>query len=362
MVREGRFGVSEAVSLTCITICAKIFYTSPGYLSRLVGTTGWMTTLVSTLTSLAAFSVVLFLFSRYPGKNIIEIFFLTLGPFFGALFSLAFSAAFLVSAGIMIREFSDVMKIYVLLNTPISLVVVVFIIGVVVVSMLGLETLVRFARLSVYVILAAFLLVLLLGLENYRFANIAPFFGYGAGPTLLQGAARSSFYDSVMILTVFSGSLQGTKFLRKAGYRSLVIAGAITSLGLLCFSLTFPVSTLQELTDPMLELARTIHYGSFFQRMEPIFIFIWVVSSLIATTALFYASVSSYSKTFRIQDTKPVILPMSVCLFISAMAPDNFNTVVSSAVQTSREFGWAVFFGLPFICLLVHAYRRLSGT
>lgn len=52
MIKEGKFGVQEAICLTWITIVSKVFFSSPAVLARLIGSTGWYATLISAAVAL----------------------------------------------------------------------------------------------------------------------------------------------------------------------------------------------------------------------------------------------------------------------------------------------------------------------
>lgn len=112
MIKEGKFGVHEAICLLTITISSKIFFTSPGFLTRFVGTSNWITTLLSDLTSILAFTVILILLKRFPDKSIVEIFDSSVGRFCGFIFSLLFAVSYFQTASLLMREFTEVIHAY----------------------------------------------------------------------------------------------------------------------------------------------------------------------------------------------------------------------------------------------------------
>jgi spore germination protein KB len=361
MIKEGKFGVQEAVSLTTITISGKVFFTSPALLADFVGTASWQVTIISSITAMIAFSFVFLLLKRFPDMDIVQIFNIVLGPVAGFIASIIFAAAFLQGAGTILREFSDVIKVYVYPETPQNIILISFIAGTVIAAYLGLETIARLSKLVVYIMLSAYILVLALSVKNYNITNLFPILGYGVDRTVIHGLMRSSAYDEVLIISVFAGSLQGAKYIKKAGFISLILSGCIIAVGLFCFTLAFQVETTQELTAPMYVLARGIKLGTFLQRMDPIFIFLWNFASFISVTILFYCAVSIYAKTFKLNDTRPVVVPMSVLLFLVAIFPKDFTSVIEGYVQKSRELGWTVFFGLPIIVLIIALIRKKKG-
>ncbi|MGE5632789.1 MAG: GerAB/ArcD/ProY family transporter [Caulobacteraceae bacterium] len=358
MIKEGKFGTHEAVCLVTIIITAKMFFTSPGILADILGTATWYMTLLSAATAAVGFTFIYLLLKRFPGKNIVEAFEASLGRFCGFIFSFLLVLLFMLNASAIVREFVEVLKVYVLPLTPISFLIGIFVAVVTVVSFLGLEAIARYAKLSSYILLASFITVLILASQKYETFRMFPIFGHGLAKTIQHGLARSSFYGEVLILAVVADSLQGTKYIKKAGYLSLVLSGILVSSALLAFTLTFPYYTGAEITAPMYQLTAMIDYGRFLQRLEPIFLFIWFVSSFLSVTAIFYTSASLYCKIFRIQDMRPIIFPFAIIFFTVAMIPSDITTVATGYIHRSREYGWTILYIPPLIALIMAIVRK----
>lgn len=361
MIKEGKFGPSEAIWLTTFAISAKVFYTSPAIVSSLVGTAGWYMTLISMVVAVIGFTFIYLLLKRFPGKGIIEIFEITLGRYIGFIFSLLLALLLVSISAIRVREFTEVLKVYVMPLTPPTFILILFIGTVAVLNILGLETIARFSKLISYILIFGFFVVIILGQQNYSIHRLFPILGYGLKKTLYNGVIRSSVYGEVIILAVFAGSLQGIKHIKKAGYISLLLSGFLISIALLAFIMTFPYYVAMEITSPMYEMATLIDYGRFLQRVEPIFLFIMSISSLISVSAVFHAFVSIYCKMFRIQDTRPVILAASIITFALAVSQKNISEVTFGSVQSFRDYGGLVFFIPPIISLIAAKLRKKTS-
>ena len=361
MIKEGKFGVYEAVCLVIIAICNKIFSTTPGYVTRTIGTTGWYMTLISCTTAIAFFALIYLLLKRFLGKNIVEIYDTSLGRVVGFVFSFLLMASFLLSVGIYAREFTEIMKTYALPATPPSVIIGTLIFTASVAVLLGLETIARVAKIALYPALLGYFLILVFSSEYFKLHNLFPILGYGLDKTVFTGILRASAYDEVTILAVFAGSLQGTAHIKKAGFTSLILSGFIISLGLLCFSLAFEYTSIQEITIVAYILTRGLKYGTFFQRMDPIFLLLWIITTTIYISILFYTTVSIYCKLFRLQDAKPVAIPMAVLAVSIAIIPKDFSSVLSVYVEGIRTYGNITFFIMPVIALIVAAIRKKKG-
>ncbi|MGI6492620.1 MAG: GerAB/ArcD/ProY family transporter [Pelotomaculum sp.] len=272
--------------------------------------------------------------------------------FSGILFLLLFSVAALRA-----RELTEVLEVYVLPLSPTIFILVICILAVAYVCALGLESLARFSRLIIAAMLFAFFLILALGWQNYELHRLFPIWGYGIGQTVAQGIARSSVYGEIIILAVFAGSLQGVEHIKKAGYIALSLAAFFISVSLLVTSLTFPYFTEVEVSSPIYELATLVDFGRYLQRVEAVFVFGWVIGSFISVAAVFYTFTSIYCQMFRIQDSKPIILPAGLLLLTLAMLPRDFTGLVFGGVHWLRQYGSIFFFMPPIVALLVAKLR-----
>jgi len=362
MLREGRFGYKEAISLIVITITSKVFFTSASYVSLLVGTAGWYMTLISAAVAALFFVFLYLLLKRFPGKNIMEINDIVLGKFAGSLLSLIICAFLLIIASIDMREFTEVLKVFVLSESPPSFIMVIFILSVISLAFAGLETLVRYSKFLVYLLGAGCLIVILLSIPNFRMHRLYPILGYGLDKTIMYGALRCSFYGEAALVGIMAASLQGTNEIKRIGFSSILISGLVTCLCLFSFGMVFPYTTARELVSPMFAMAASVHLGGFLQHMEPIFVFLWNFGSFIEVSALFYCAVMIYCHVFRISDKRPVILPMGTLLFCLNLYPKGINDVFSTYVQTMRTWGWVIYFLPPVIVLIIAVIRKKKGV
>lgn len=361
MIREGKIGVQEAVCLIVIAISNRVFFTAPTIVEQAVGTAGWYMSIISNLIALVFFSFILLLLKRFPGKNLLEIFDIAFGRIIGFILSLAYSTSFLAASGILLREFYEILKSFILPRTPISALNAAMTLVVAVSVFLGLETIARVAKLAAFLGLFMYVLLLLLTIRDFQFSNLFPILGYGAGKTVIEGITRSSAYSEIIVLAIVAGSLQGFSHIRKAGYISLLISGLLISGGIFCMQLVFPYFAFQEQTAPLYTMATLIHYGPFFQRLDPAFLIMWLIITIISGSIVFYCSVSSYCNTFRLKDSRPLIAPMSILLFTVTLIPDDLPGVVHIYIEILKTLPIFLFYLLPLAALIASIIRKKKG-
>ena len=86
--------------------------------------------------------------------------------------------------------------------------------------------------------------------------------------------------------------------------------------------------------------------------MEPIFLFLWNFGSFIEITLTFYAALMVFCHVFRIEDKRPVILPMLTILYCLNLIPQGYQVI---SVNINRLRTWEEFCFHTSIILLVVA-------
>ena len=361
MIREGKFGLREAASLMTIVLVSKAFFTSIRVLVRNTATAAWYVTLISGLITIIFFTLIYLLMKRFSGRDLVEIFEEVLGKAFGKIMALLFCLYFIYYSGTNIREFLEMIKAYVLPYTPPSFILFAFLLAVVVLAYLGLEVIVRSASSAIYFILGGLLIILVLAYPYYNLDNLFPMGGFGVARTLYHGFFRSSAYGEIVILAFIINSVHGLKTFKKAGYISIVISGIFLSACVLCSLMAFEYTQAGENLSDVFQLSRVIYFNRFFQRIESIFLFIWVVTSIITVAASFYISLSILCKAFKISNHKPLILPFSFLTFMVALLPESLSELLERNILITRQYSLFLTYGAPILVLLLAVILRKKG-
>jgi spore germination protein KB len=360
MLKEGKIGVSEAISLMTIMIASKVLFTRPQSHVDLLGPAGWYGAIISALTALAGFYVLFLLIKRFQGRNLVSVFEAVFGRWAGSLLLLLFAAWFIFNAGMTTREFVEAVKVYSYPLSPPSFLITFFLLSVITVLYFGFEAIARTASLFAWPLLAAVISIIFLAVPLYNTSNLFPILGHGPGKTILHGLARSSVYAEVVALAVFVTSLQGLSNFKRAGVTAVVVSGLVFSSTLLVYLMVFPYLISAEIPIPLLVITRVIEYGRFFQRFESLFLFAWSVATIMTVAINLYVALSIYCKVFRIDNHRALILPLAVIGFSLAILPPDISSVVFIS-DSLTENSWAILFGLPLLALLTAVIRGKKG-
>ncbi|GFZ31073.1 hypothetical protein CSC2_15990 [Clostridium zeae] len=361
MIKEGKFGTREAVSLTTLVLISKLFYTSISVLIKTTSTSAWYTTLISCITSIILFLCVSQLIRRYPNKNLVQIFDLVVGRFIGKTLSLIFIAYFIFYSGATIREFVEMLIAYILPYTQPSIILVVFLGVVIAYSYVGIEGIARMAYIGFFCVVVGLITILVLPYKLYDVSNLTPIGGYGIKVAFTMGLWRTSAYSEVIILAFIINCLHGYEQFKKVGLISLILSGIVISIGTACSLMAFEYTQGSENLSSLFQLSRVIYLSRFLQRIESIFIFIWVIASIINVSVTFYLAISIFCKAFNIPRHRPCLLPFAYLTFMVTLMPKNISEATEIYITLIRQYSMIITYFIPILVLLIAIVRGEKG-
>jgi len=361
MPGEARFGYAEAVALVTTTIATKVFLSYPTAIEHIAGSAGWLLVCLTAIVAWLGFLLVIKLLERFPGKTLIEIAEAAGGPVTGIFTGMVLTAGILVMMAVALREFAENMVITALPQTPISVIMAVFVLCIALATYLGLEVIARACYVSYPFILTAVLAIVLLNYTNFNVNWLYPILGEGLDKILPAVVYRSSDYWELLVLAMIAPAVGEAKSIRRIGRSSLVISIVIFLSVIISANLVFSPAIANEPYLMLYKMARTVYLGRFVQRVEAIFVLIWGVGALLRLAVGFYLLVTVPVQALRLPDYRPFILPLGILLYAVAFIPPDLPTVFSLENHVLRSTVWIPYFFLPGLLLLLAVIRGKGG-
>ncbi len=357
MSEKTKIGTGEVSVIVLFYTGAKIFLGLPRVYIEIGATAGWLIPLLSGMFSLILWSVNNLLYDRFPGKNILAINTEVAGTIFGTFLNLMVLVYSVFTSGNLLREFCEAVLISALPETPISVIVLLFLVTVLLAVYIGFEPLVRCAYIVFPFIFFGTLMIILATLPLADPIHIFPLLGSGLKKILTYAAPFSSAFMEVVILAILMPYFSfDNKEVKKIGYKSIIMLTLFFSLTTLMYQIVLPYPSASESFLPLYQMARSISVGRFLQRVEALYILFWTFSAFIRLALALFLAVYLYKEVFRLPYMKPLIPAIAVIFFSAALTPANF--IISIQTDFFRLIlGGLVGFGIPFLVLILALVR-----
>ena len=129
------------------------------------------------------------------------------------------------------------------------------------------------------------------------------YLGNGIPMIISKGLLRASIFSPIIYLFFITPFIKTHKNLKLAGYIGVGVSGILLIVSALAYLMVYPYPVSTESFLPIYQLSRLVSYGRFFQRIESIFLLIWVSSSLLYLSVILFLSVISLRKPLGLNIT-----------------------------------------------------------
>lgn len=305
----------------------------PASLAKAVGHDGWICVIAANFISIIAGILITFFLKRYPNKSILEINRLLYGKHIGTFNNYVLVLYTYLLPAYVLREFSELVKIAILRNTPAIILSFFIMIPSVYLVWYGLKNVCRYGSLFYFSITTMMILLILVG-KNVRLTLLQPV-GEAGLKTIIKGTGTVTFsflgyelisfiYPNVMDKNKITKSTVAAIFLSGFFYTSVVIV----STGI------FGENRLKFMVFPLFSLART-YRSKLFERVDLFFISLWMPVMAGAIRASYYCAYYSSYKLLNIKNKKVLITLCTIIIVLISRIPkdqiqiSNFEKIVS---------------------------------
>lgn len=361
MIKEGKFGPSEAIILLAVSNIARIFLPYPRFLIELGGPAAWMTPIGGLAAALAGVYLMSLVLKNSPDKTIIEITEEAFGPVVGIALNLVIITFLLSVSMIFTREFSEALIVSALPETPISIITATYLAVGILGAYLGIEAMARASRLTAPYIFGGIAILLISLSPQWNIHNLFPVFGTGPYQVFGLGTYSTSAVTEIILAAVLIQAMGGADKFSKIGYRSMLIAFLLLSGLLATIVLTLGRDYAMESTLPFYSVSRNIYLGIFFQRVEAVFVIIWSIIGGIKIALTLYGASVSLARTLKLPDYRPLIWPLGLVVFIFSLLPPDMASAVKLDSDFLRPFALIPNYLLPLLIIAAYWLKRRVG-
>lgn len=358
--QHGPLGQVEAIGIIFNISMVRVFLSNPVQVIAASGEVAWLVILAAGLISIAASFVFLYVYKRVPG-DLYQITEKLLGIWAARLMALICISLLFINAVLLFRQFTENTLLTALPNTDFQVVSFGYALCVLIILYTGIEAIGR----SIYIIIPFGVIgltaVFLLLYPYYDIYNLAPWLGYGIKQAMGASVASSGYNMSgFLIITILAPSLQKYRTIRTSIVFGLGGSALIKSASLGVFVLVFGVQVGLEKVLPFYEMARLVYLSRYIQRIESLFILLWVIAGTFAVAVTLYFTLFMIARVFDLPTLKPV-MPIAVLVVeqVASLPKD-----IISAIQLDGYLHTTVFAGceiaIPLVLLLALWIKSLK--
>ena len=269
------------------------------------------------------------LFKKFPGSDILSVSNFLFGKWFKILIGLLFISYLLFSSGIFLRDFCECLKIIYFDRTPIYFLLAVFIGVCIYTNILGEKSIIRSTTLISPIVIISIFFILLANAKNFVPQRMLPILGYGFDETFITGTSNMYAYSCLFLIYFIPSYLKDSKAFKKVALTSIIISGIYLFICLTSLLLMFSFIATNNEIMPLYLASRYVEFGTFFQRVDAIFLFVWIIQFSLYINIVIMIVVRIFKQITNIENKKAIVIPICLLLFCCSLIPKDLASVNS---------------------------------
>jgi len=310
-----KIGKIEAIALF-ITICVnQIIFDIPNEIFMSTGTGAWLNTIYISLLALVLAVIIYKLFKIFPNKDIVDISEYVGGKFLKIITATIFLIFFISICAFCIRYFTNSIRIIYYTSTPLTFLLILFLIPAVLSNKLGLKSISGVNLILVPILLISTAILFFANIREFNFSNLFPIFGYGVDDVFLSGASNIFCFTGLFYLFFLPPYLKEHKHFKTISISYVIFAGIYLLFTILSLLMSLASISLTDEIFSIYLLSRLIEFGTFFQRIDAIFIFLWFLAVFSFVSFTFFITLHIFKKSTHIKHSKEMVYCLASIVF-----------------------------------------------
>lgn len=317
----------------------------------------WLTPVLATVSGLAVIFVVTELGRLFPDRNLAGYGEAILGPYLGRLLALAYFLYLLTINAIILREMAEFLIAVFMPETPLVVFVALGAVAAAYAARGGIEVVARVNEFIFPMFLGALLLIFILALPDARPARLLPFLENGIGPVLVGSLTPSAWRSETFTLAFYLPLVSDRERARSAGLAAVVFMSILLTADALLNVMVLGSST-ARLLFPTFEVARLINIANFLNRIDPVFMALWITSVTVKIAIFHYVTVITAAQASGLREYRPLVFPAAFLLVaLSVIVFSNVQELVAFVSKTFPILGNLFQILIPTLLLIVALIR-----
>ncbi|MBQ3415736.1 MAG: GerAB/ArcD/ProY family transporter [Clostridia bacterium] len=231
--------------------------------------------------SLIAILIAYFIFkllTKFPGLDLIDISEFLGGKLLKNIIGFIFISFFTITCSLLLRSFCESLKVIYFPLTDVTYIILIFLVALALSNRLNFTAPFKANTLIMPIVFVSIIFLMISNINNFTPERIFPIFGDGIKQTFGIGIVNLYSFSGIVYLYFLPPLLKEPKDFKKISLISISICAIYLTLcvAILLFMFSFLINTNEIL--PLYNATRYISFGNFFQRLESIFLLLWILA------------------------------------------------------------------------------------
>ena len=183
------------------------------------------------------------------------------------------------------------------------------------------------------ILLISTIVLFFANVKEFNFSNLFPALGYGVDSVFFSGASNIFCFAGLLYLLFLPPYLKEHKHFKTISISYIIFAGIFLLFTILSLLMSLASISLTDELFSIYLLSRLIEFGTFFQRIDAVFIFLWFLAVFSFISFTFFIILHIFKKVSRIKHSQEMVYSLASIVFSGSLIFKN----ISNADYFSRN-------------------------
>ena len=324
-MNTAKIGLIEAIVFILVVITNKIILNLPKSIIISCGSSAWLNVIYISIIAILFTLLIVKLFNKFEGYDIFDVSNYLGGGILKKISAIGYLLIFILVSALVLRDFTETLKIIYYSNSPLTFIMLFFLIGCIVGNKFGIRSIAKTNLFIMPIVVLSIFVIWFSSFKNFVPERIFPIFGNGIDETFISGISNIFSYSGLTYLFLIMPYLKDCRQFKKISIISIVISSIYLFLSVITLILVFPYITVSDEANSIYLLTRSLNFGRLLQRTDALFILLFILSCLSYLTITLFIILNIFKKITNIQDSKAMTYCFAILILGLALIPNNVS-------------------------------------
>ena len=331
----------------------QIILNLPDVIISTTGSSSWINVIYISIIAIIFCALICKLFKPFNSNDILDVSEYLGGKVLKFIIGIAYFAFFIFISGISLRYLANSIKLIYFEETPIIFLLMFFFFPTVIACKSGIKNIAQVNLMFMPILLISMLIILFATVKDFIPQRIFPILGFGADKTFLVGINNIFAFSGFAYLYFLIPILKNPEQFKKVAFISTIISAIYLFLSVICLLMMFSFISFSEELLSVYLLTRMIEFGRFFQRIDAIFILIWILAMISFLSISSFFSIYVVDKLVRFKNPDELSYCIASFIFVVALSIKNIAQIKFIQDAVFKYVIISLVFVVSFIILIL---------
>ena len=352
----------EAISIILIIMINKLILNIPYYIVNLSGTGSLVNLIYIGIIDLILSLVIIKLLEKFQNSDILDVSYFLAGNKLKNIVGIISISLFFLVSFITLIDFCNVLHTIYFSNFDTIYIFLFFMIGILISNLVGIKSISRTISFLVPFAIISVIISFFAVWDDFSIQRFTPIFGKDFYTTFGLGFTNSFSMYIIVYYYFFKPLLANPKDFKKITIISYLISFTLLFITVSSMLTLFSTTTNNEPINSLFLLVRQIELGKFLQRVDSLFILLWILSIFAYLSFVIFIINRIIKKMTNISNEK--IISFSTCSILLGLAliPINISKIHFIENVVYKYVILSFIFGIGLIILILGNIKKLRGN